>query len=228
MPRGALILAGLLSGFATGCKFTFGVFAVGMCAALLLRGPFRRDLGRERMLEAWVFGLAVLAGTIAGAGAWMWSLWTHFRNPIFPYANIWIKSPWWGQYEVMGRPFGPHTFAEWLVFPFSLSAPPPFFVTEMRLHRRTASAGLRARARGRRHAAAAAPAQVRADATASPRPSRPLAAIAVFFVVSFVLWTAQYSIFRYLVTLQLISGAVIVALLGRLVRPARRASRYSR
>ena len=43
--------------------------------------------------QAFVFGLAVLAGTLVTAGMWMWSLWTQFRNPIFPHANIWFKSP---------------------------------------------------------------------------------------------------------------------------------------
>ena len=222
VSRGALILAGLLSGFATGGKFTFGVFAVGMCAALLLRGPFRIELGRERTLEAFVFGLAVLAGTLASAGAWMWSLWTHFRNPIFPYANIWIKSPWWGQYEVMGRPFGSHTLAEWLVFPFSLSAPPPFFVTEMgyidgRLPvvyglALVVGAGMLLQC-FRKHAPR--------DGIAAPV-APAWRVIAIFCVVSFVLWTAQYSILRYLVTLEVISGALIVALLGRVVRDSAR------
>jgi hypothetical protein len=207
-----LIAAGLLAGCATGVKLTYGVFAVGMCAALLACSPRLRAALRN----AWIFGLSVLAGTALSAGVWMWALWEHFGNPVFPYANKWFKSPWWGQYEVLGRPFGPKTLAEWLVFPFSTSAPPPFFVTEMGyVDARIAAvyglsivaliAALLAR---RRHGAWRMPLEWRF--------------LAIFAAVSFVLWTAQHSIFRYLLPLLVLSGAFVVALLARLVQPGAR------
>ena len=31
--------------------------------------------------------------------AWMYELWSKFGNPIFPYGNTWMKSPWWDEYE---------------------------------------------------------------------------------------------------------------------------------
>ncbi len=50
VPRGALVAAGLLVGIATGGKLTAGSFAVAICAALVLRGPFtwRATMGRCR------------------------------------------------------------------------------------------------------------------------------------------------------------------------------------
>ena len=56
------------------------------------------------------------------------------------------------------------------------------------------------------------------------RAPRSLVLLAIFFAVSFVVWTAQYSILRYLVPLALVSGAIIVAMLNMLVRPAARAA----
>jgi hypothetical protein len=205
----SLVIAGLLAGCATGVKLTFGVYAVGMCAALMLCAP---RIGTA-IRHAWAFGLAVLGGTALSSGAWMWSLWEHFRNPIFPYANKWIKSPWWGQYEVMVRPFGPHTLTEWLVFPFSLSAPPPFFVTEMgyvdgriaTVYGLSIVACLAALLAPRREGARRMAVEWRF--------------LALFAFVSFVLWTAQYSIFRYLLPLLLLTGAFVVALLTRLAQP---------
>jgi hypothetical protein len=41
----------------------------------------------------------------------------------------------------------------------------------------------------------------------------------VFFITSFLLWTAQYSTYRFILTLDLLTGAVIVTLLQRLLRP---------
>ncbi|HEY5307458.1 MAG TPA: hypothetical protein VIK97_03005, partial [Casimicrobiaceae bacterium] len=122
--------AGLMCGLATGAKLTFGIFALGLCAGILLRDSWNRLRGSIR--EAFIFGVAVLAGTAITAGPWMWALWTHFGNPVFPYANVWIKSPWWGNYPVLERNYGPHTLWEWLEFPFRLAAPPEFFVAEVK------------------------------------------------------------------------------------------------
>lgn len=170
-----------------------------------------------------MFGIAVLAGTAVTGGAWMWALWTHFANPIFPYGNIWFKSPWWGEYEVMGRPYGPHNLGQWLEFPFRLATPKPFYVTEQTyidwrlcvLYGIALLAGaawigqrLAARLRGKNAGSvrlAAVPTTWRV--------------IGVFWVVSFIIWTAQYSIYRYLVPLELLSGALLVALLRYLLRP---------
>jgi hypothetical protein len=215
LPRRSLILAGALSGFATGGKLTFGVFAVGLCAAILLRSSWRGLRGT--LVEAFTFGVAVLAGTLATAGWWMWSLWSHFQNPIFPYGNVWIKSPWWGEYEVMSRVFGPHTLAEWFVFPFSLAAPPEFYVTEVSFVDGRIPAvyalGL--------VVAAVALLRKRGEAFAFAG-GAPVVLLAIFTIVSFVVWTAQYSIFRYVVPLEVVSGVLIVAALIALVQPAAR------
>jgi hypothetical protein len=205
----SLVVAGLLAGCATGVKLTYGVFAVGMCAALLVSSP----LLRAALRNACTFGLSVLVGTALSAGGWMWSLWEHFGNPIFPYANKWIKSPWWGQYEVMNRPFGPKTLAEWVVFPFSMTAPQPFFVTEMGYvdGRVAAVYGL--------SIVALVAALLAPRREGAWRMARQWRFLVTFAVVSFVLWTAQYSIVRYLLPLLLLSGAFVVALLARLVQP---------
>lgn len=224
LPGRALIIAGLLCGFATGAKFTFGVFAVGLCLAIFWRTFWQPRFWWRATREAFVFGLGVLAGTAVTAGSWMWALWTHFRSPIFPYGNIWIKSPWWGEYETMGRPFGPQWLRELLVFPFDLAAPAAFFVTEVpyvdgriptvyALALVALAAALMQRLAGHRPDAGAA--------TAVPRAGRAIwQALGIFCVASFLLWTFQYSLFRYLVPLQLLTGLLLVGLIRHLMRPA--------
>ena len=223
VPRHALVVAGLLLGFATGGKFTCGVYAVGLCAALFWREPFRPRYWGRSTAEAFVFGLAVLAGTAVTAGPWMWALWTQFQNPIFPYGNIWIKSPWWGLYEAIGRPFGPHKFGEWLAFPFTLAAPRAFYVTEVSYvdARVTVLYGLALLAGAaylvQRFGARLERARRPADEPAGD--AEIWRVLGVFFVVAFLLWTAQYSIYRYTIPLQMLSGALLVALLRHLLRP---------
>jgi hypothetical protein len=223
LPRNVLLGAGLLCGLASGAKLTFGVFAVGLCVAILLRGPLRRGHFRRAVTEAFVFGIAVLVGTAITGGAWMWALWTHFANPIFPYANIWIKSPWWGEYEVMGRPYGPHTLAEWLRFPFDMASPRAWFVTEQKYTDARFAvlygfALLAAAAAMFQRVAAFAERRRGGTTRVAPVPAV-WRLIGVFWVVSFVIWTAQYSIYRYLVPLELLAGALLVALLKYLLKP---------
>ena len=218
IPAATLVGAGLLVGFANGSKLTYGVYAVGLAAAILWRGPIRRGYIVRAWREAIVFGVAVLAGTAAAAGPWMYALWTQFQNPIFPYGNIWIKSPWWGEYEAMGRPYGPHKLVEWLAFPFGLTAPKAFYVTEVDyvdarltlLYGLALLAGIAAvveRLAGRR---------LEPSSTGNAEVWR---VVALFFVVSFVIWTAQHSILRYLIPSFIVSGALIVALLRHVLRP---------
>jgi hypothetical protein len=218
IPSATLIGAGLLAGLANGSKLTYGVYAVGLAAAILWRGPIRRGFILRAWREAFVFGVAVLAGTAAAAGPWMFALWSQFQNPIFPYGNIWIKSPWWGEYEAMGRPYGPHKFVEWLVFPFTLTSPKSFYVTEVDYldARLTLLYGLALLA------GAAAIVERLAGRRRDPAPTgnaEVWRVVAVFFVVSFLIWTAQHSILRYLIPLFILSGALIVMLLRHVLRP---------
>ena len=221
IPAAPLVASGVLAGLANGSKFTYGVFAVGLCLGILWRGPIKWGYILRAWKEAIVFGLGVLAGTALTAGAWMWALWTQFRNPIFPYGNIWIKSPWWGVYEAMGRPYGPHKFLEWVVFPFTLVSPPPFYVSEVQYTdpRLTLLCALAVIA----GFAALAPRLMppwRGRAAPAARRGEVWRVLGLFFVITFLLWTAQSSILRYLVPLFMLSGALIVALLRHVARPA--------
>jgi hypothetical protein len=218
IPNATLIGAGLLVGLANGSKLTYGVYAVGLAAAILWRGPIRRGYILRAWRETFVYGVAVLAGTAAAAGAWMYQLWSQFRNPIFPYGNIWIKSPWWGEYEAMGRPYGPHKFLEWLAFPFGLTAPKSFYVTEVDYldARLTLLYGLALLAG---IAAIVARLSGRRDDPSPTGNAEVWRVVALFFVVSFLIWTAQHSILRYLIPLFILSGALIVMLLRHVLRP---------
>lgn len=215
-----LVIAGLLCGIATGVKLTAGSFAVAFCLALLLRGPYAAPALRRALREALVYGLAVLAGFAIAYGPWGYQLWSHYASPVFPYGNEWIDSPWWVKATVIGRRYGPHNFVDWLTFPFALLDPKPFLVTEVPyrdarmpiLYALALGAGtvwLWVRAKGRD----ALPPIVHAGV------SRAWQFLTLFFVVSFLLWTAQHSNYRYLVTLDMLAGALIVTLLFRNLRP---------
>jgi hypothetical protein len=211
-----LVGAGLLCGLASGVKLTAAMFAVALCMALLLRGPHTGLALRRNFRESVVFGLAVLAALALSYGPWGYQLWVHYASPIFPYGNEWIDSPWWVKYQVIGRRYGPHTLAAWLQFPFDLLNPKPFYVVEVPYRDARmpilyafalfgAAVWISIRMKGR---------------DALPRPahagvSRAWRFLSIFFIISFLLWTAQHSVYRYLIALDLLSGALIVTLIFR-------------
>ena len=214
----ALLVAGALVGAAAGGKLTAATFAVALCVALLVRFPLDRSTLRERVRQAFWFGIGVLVGLAVTLGPWAIALWRHFENPVFPYFNQWFQSPWWEPGQVLGRAYGPRNVGEWLVFPFNLFGPGEGFVTEVpyrdarfptawTLTLAGAAAWLSYRASGR-------PMPV-----VPPQVSAAWRIVATFMVIAFLLWTAQYSIFRYIVTLEMLTGAIVVTMLQRLMRP---------
>jgi hypothetical protein len=218
ISMGILFLAGVIVGLASGAKLTAATFAVSMCGALLGRGPYRWSVLRARFAEASWFAVGVVVGTAIALGPWAYALWVHFDSPVFPYGNQWIRSPWWESSKIPMRSYGPRSLAEWWVFPFELLSPPPFFVAEVPY-------------RDARFPLTWALALLAAAVWLARRPSRKdtqsvasgvdatWRVVVLFVIISFLLWTAQHSIYRYLLTLDLLTGALIVGLLRKLCLP---------
>lgn len=82
-PLPWILIAGALLGMATALKLTNAVFAVA-AAGFFVAGP---EDARQRMTGALALGAAAGAGFLAIGGAWHWNLWERFANPFFPYFN---------------------------------------------------------------------------------------------------------------------------------------------
>ena len=219
LPAPPLVAAGCAVGIAAGLKLTAATFAVAMCIALVLRRPlFRSPLSGLRE-AAWLAAGAAL-GAAVSIGWWFAALWTHFGNPVFPYLNEWFRSPWWDAWPVLVRSFGPFTLEDWLSFPYDMFRPKSFFVMEIdyrdarvpTLYTLALVAGAVALVAFVSSPAARRRARILTATTA------PWYFVGVFWLAAFVLWTAQYSIYRYILTLELLSGVLIVGLVRLLVR----------
>ena len=213
----APLVAGALMGIASGLKLTAATYAVALCAALVSR---RAPPAVNLRAAAW-YAAGGIAGLVATHGPWSYALWTHFRHPLFPYANGFFRSPWWEFHRVLPRHFGAHAAGDWLTLPFAMLAPQPGFVSELpyvdaRLPMLYALAIV------------ALGGFVIARLSRSAVPVRPQFAatspqwrfVAVFAGASFVAWAIVHSIARYTIPLEIVSGMLIVGLLGWLLRPA--------
>src|SRR5437899_1507902 len=99
---GTRAVADALSGIAVGLKYTNATFLVGIGTALWFNASPRRAIK-----DVFTFGIAAAAGILLAAGEWMWTLYTHFGSPLFPYFNSILHSPWWDANSIVDPRFGP-------------------------------------------------------------------------------------------------------------------------
>ena len=215
----ALLAAGAIAGLASGLKLTAATFALAICIALALRRWQWRYLPRDILAAIW-FAVGVGAGLAVAIGWWCVTLASHFGNPVFPYLNQWFRSPWWDAAPVLERAFGPFTFEGWLSFPYDLFRPKPFFAAEV-VYRDARMGTLYTLALVAGAVALVAYVSSRAARRRARNPTvaaAPWYFVGTFWLAAFIAWTAQHSIYRYILSLELLSGVLIVGLMHYLVR----------
>ena len=74
-----IFLGGISAGLATGLKLTNGITSIALVVALALTVSWKKY---PRLLMPLVFG--EIAGFLLTGGYWIWQMWTMFGNPFFP------------------------------------------------------------------------------------------------------------------------------------------------
>ena len=209
-----VLVAGLAAGVAVGLKPVVAPLAAGLCLAFL----FQPGARWRRVLHAASFGLGAGAGVLATAGHWMAYLWHSYGNPIFPLYNQIFLSPMAlpEDYRQVFRV--PDSLLARLFFPVAYTVD-PYATAEVwfRDHRVLVSffsvlavAAVHLFWRRERPVA---------------RLSHPAATRYVLGAVSiaYVLWAVMFSVYRYLMPLEMLAPLVIVLAIGLfpLARPTR-------
>ncbi len=202
----AAIGAGAALGCAAGLKLTNAIYAVALCAALLTL-----PVGWWwRLRVAFVFGVGVLAGMALSGGWWMARMWQTFGNPVFPQFNNIFHSPLAPENGVIDIFFRPQGWMENLLWPFiftfntrrvseiplKLAVWPLLYVTLAAL----VLAWLWRRLRPAPVSPALAPQPVLAPRSVL---------LLVFVALGYLGWMRMFSIYRYLVPLELLAPLVI-------------------
>jgi hypothetical protein len=217
----AVLTAGVLLGLAVGFKYTFAIFAPGMAvvaATVALRG-WRCRVGAVMLLA-----IGMAAGFVVVAGPWMLYLWSAYRNPFGAYFNGVFQSPYFEPWSFEDKRFLPKTTLQTVAYPFF------FFLSR---HKTVWEAAFReARFAALYVGVTAVAAKALKDVIASgrwrsalgrgsTRVSRVDLALLAFTIVTYVVWQIQFSIYRYLIPLELLAPLVMYILLSRLVEPMR-------
>ena len=202
--RSAMLVlgAGLAMGVSAGLKLTNATYAVALCLALLMV-PASWWL---RLRLAVVFGVGVLGGIAASAGWWFLKMWNTFGNPLFPQFNNIFHSPLAAENGVIDYYFRPVGWIENLLWPFIFAfntrrvseIPLKLAVWPVLYGLLAVWAALWLKRRLRPRAGALAPAL---DARSR--------FMLVFFVIAYVVWMRMFSIYRYVVPLEMLAPLLI-------------------
>lgn len=111
------VVSGLLLGLAMGGKLTAFMYCVAAGLSLII---FYKHI-RNPLKNIILFALAGLIGFLIFNGYWMWTMWTHFENPFFPFANGIFKSAWLSSENFTDTSFTPKTWYQYLFWPIILS-----------------------------------------------------------------------------------------------------------
>lgn len=114
-----VILAGIVMGAGVGLKETVAVYAVGSAVALF----FYPTSWRKRIIRFILYGFSGLIGAMLSGGYWWWTLWSQFKNPFFPYFNNIFKSPFIKEFsfDSLSHSYLPHNLFEYFSFPVVFS-----------------------------------------------------------------------------------------------------------
>jgi hypothetical protein len=214
-----LLLSGLLMGLGAGLKLTNATYAAALGLALLaMPAPFGR-----RLVNAVLYGCAALAGLLASAGYWWLTMWKQFGNPLFPQFNQIFKSPLAQQLGVIDNHHLPHNALEALFWPF-------VFMKDIG---RVSEIVLRPAVMPALYAAAlvflgvwlAGRVRRQGDTAGTRAQLSPQACfLLVFGLVAYLAWMKLFSIYRYLVPLELLAPLMLWLLVER-IAPRRYAAR---
>jgi Ca2+/Na+ antiporter len=202
-----LAAAGVLAGMATGLKLTNAPYSVAICLGLLTL-PVSPAI---RIQAAFVFGVGVLAGLAGAAGFWFHTMWQTFGNPLFPQFGNLFPNPLAITTGATDTSWLPKTLWQQLLWPFIISAdakkagqiPLRYVIWAIAylLLILLALQGLAAR--------------IRKAATHRLAPDARF--LVVVLVLGFILWMKIFSVYRYLVPMDLLAPLVIYLLCTRLL-----------
>jgi hypothetical protein len=203
---GTLLLAGFVIGLGAGLKLTNATYALALCCAMLV---VPRSL-RAGLASAFAVGCGCIAGVALAAGPWWWRLWQAFGNPLFPQFNNIFKSPLARQEGVLDDHL-PRSIGEALSWPFVFTrditrvselafaqaiVPVTYTLALLFIGRWVFE-----RATGR---VPAAPLSARARF------------LLVFALVGYLAWLKLFSLYRYLIVIELLAPLMAWILIGRL------------
>jgi hypothetical protein len=164
------------------------------------------------------FGSGTALGFTAVAGHHMLTLWQLFGNPVFPLLNDIFHSPYYEAKSLSDHRFLPRDFLQIIAYPFYWAKTNDYVVSELPFRDWRGAIAYIAIVIGSAALIARSVRGVRKDAVAE---TKGLGLIFLFVVTSFAIWELSFGIYRYAVSLEMLTGIVTMGTLIRLLPEGR-------
>ncbi|TAM59521.1 MAG: hypothetical protein EPN49_10825 [Rhodanobacter sp.] len=198
-----VVVAGLLCGLAAGLKPTAVVFTPAMAVALWLALGARTTAWRLSL----IFTIVAFAAFLVAYGWWGLELYKLTGDPVFPMFNQIFHSSWVPATAGTDRQFMPRGLLQWLFYPF-------YWIHKN--HWQGGNTFADARYAAAMIAAAILCALLLLQRSLQDQGSRSERFLLTFMVTGYVLWLLLYSILRYAVSLEVMTGLLIMVTVQRL------------
>lgn len=210
-----LLTAAFLSGLGAAFKLPAACYAIGLFMAFLLVTPWNRQQVRLYL----VFLLFVMLGFLVANGSWMYFLYQHFSNPLFPYYNNIFHSPY-APFISFNFSASPKALAVWqiILLPFLLAINANQLASEVVLRDMHFAVVVVLSSifvcqylyyQGRR----------RSKKNFFPVEDTLIwDFVFTYFWVNYFVWLLMFAVYRYALPLEMLSSLLIVMLLLRLTR----------
>lgn len=201
-----ILLSGILLGAGFGLKFTAGIFIAGGFLVTFLLPISLRDKSKIIL----TCGAACIIGMLCTAGYWMYLMWVHHHNPLFPFFNNIFKSSDFLAVSWRDTRFLPHNIMEAIFYPFYFAWDGRTADSYFRdfhfpvLYCLFVVAGLNWIWK-----------KVSQKSFADNNLSRLW--IFYFFIFSYVIWQYYFSIARYIAALEMLSPLLIFLLISQVI-----------
>jgi hypothetical protein len=198
---------GLWLGIAFGLKYTAVVFIPGL-ALIAFIAAVRQRSARGLM----VFGIAAMLGSLVAAGHHSLTLWRDFGSPVFPLFNNIFQSPYYDPVALRDGQFLPRDFWQAVAYPWFWAQTNRGLVSELQFRDWRGAIAYAAIVAGLLMLAAgyARWKHLRDGAFAE---TRDLGLVFIFVIVSYFAWEFGFSVYRYAVTLEMLTGVVTMGAL---------------
>ncbi len=194
----AFILSGLLFGTALGLKLTAVIYCAASGISLIL---MFRHIERP-LVKIGIFTISGLLAFLAVNGYWMWQMWLHFGNPLFPFANAIFKSEYYDLANFSDRRYLPKNWVQFVFYPFFWASHDKRYVGErVFIDPRFAVLSLIAFA------------WLLMFVKRKTQTSLFNKFLYLFMFTSYAIWLSLFSIIRYLIPIEMLAAIVIVQVL---------------
>ena len=207
-----IILAGLLLGLATGLKLTTALYSISLIVAI----SFLTNTIKEKLRNLLTLILSMAVGFSLTMGYWIILMWTNFANPLFPFFNKIFQSPYIEtDFNLQDTRFLPKDVWQFLFYPF-------YFVQEQTLVAEV-------KFKETRFAIAYLLIVILLGVIIYQYTSRRsleqknnlvhvpiLGFLLPFYCSAYLIWLKGFSIYRYLIVLELITPVLIILIIAYL------------